>query len=60
MSAENKDNNSLNVSELYITRRPISWLMRELQKQLEKGNDYVEIVEETHYGDTETKLHFSE
>jgi len=51
--------NKINITEQLCDKKPISWLIRELQTQLENGNDYIVLEQEREFGDTIQVLTFS-
>lgn len=50
------DNNVINLSDTLYDKKPISWLIRELKKQSEQGNDYVEFRSKRVWGEIEYVL----
>jgi hypothetical protein len=48
-----ENNNKIELTSNLYDKKPISWLIRELQKQLEQGNDYVEFTSEIEWNNTE-------
>jgi hypothetical protein len=54
-----EENNKIDLSSNLYERRPISWLIRELEKQLDSGNDYVEFTTETQWRETNYILLFT-
>jgi hypothetical protein len=47
-----EENNKIDLSSNLYDKKPISWLIRELNKQLEQGNDYVKFTSEQEYSYT--------
>jgi hypothetical protein len=55
-----KLSSTLDLSSNLYDKKPITWLIRELQKQIDDGKDFVELTTEKDFGDTSQILLFSE
>ena len=50
---------SIDLSSNLYDRKPITWLIRELENQIKSGKDYVEFTSEKEFSDTNYILIFS-
>lgn len=54
-----ENNNTIDLSSNLYDKKPITWLIRELQKQIEQGKDYVEFTSEKEWSNINYILIFS-
>ena len=48
------------INEVLYDKKPITWLIRELQKRIDEGYDYVEYDRDYEIGNTQEILKFSD